>query len=70
MAIVQIDPPLPFVTTKGPGLAHFLIDPGIEHHLLWVIFLDADGSCWTVPNPEVKMAWNWTMGRRAPAKES
>jgi hypothetical protein len=31
---------------------------------LWVVFMDADGACWTVPNPEVRMTTNWTMGRR------
>jgi hypothetical protein len=29
-----------------------------------VVFLDADGACWTIPNPEVRMTNNWTMGRR------
>ena len=32
--------------------------------LLWVVFLDADGACWTVPNAEVRMSFNWTLGRR------
>jgi hypothetical protein len=26
--------------------------------------MDSDGACWTVPNPEVRMCFNWTMGRR------
>jgi hypothetical protein len=26
--------------------------------------MDADGACWTLPNPEVRMTANWTMGRR------
>jgi hypothetical protein len=32
--------------------------------LLWVVFMDADGACWTVPNYEVRMTYNWTLGRR------
>jgi hypothetical protein len=28
--------------------------------------MDADGACWTVPNSEVRMTFNWTMGRRKP----
>ena len=64
--IVQLDPPLPMTTPKGSGLAHFLIDYGAETHLMWVVFLDADGTCWTVPNPEIRMAPNWSMGRRPP----
>lgn len=64
--MLQLDPPLPMTTPKGAGLAHFVIDYGAETHLMWVVFLDADGSCWTVPNPEVRMATNWSMGRRPP----
>jgi hypothetical protein len=64
--ILQLDPPLPMTTPRGPGLAHFLIDYGPETHLHWVVFLDQDGACWTVPNPEVRMQANWTLGRRLP----
>ena len=53
-------------TSKGGGWAHFVIDYGPETALLWVVFMDADGACWTVPNPEVRMSFNWTMGRRKP----
>lgn len=64
--ITQLNPPLPLETSKGAGWAHFLIDYGPEGALLWVVFMDADGACWTVPNPEVRMSFNWTMGRRKP----
>jgi hypothetical protein len=39
---------------------------GPEATLLWVVFMDEDGACWTVPNAEVRMSYNWTMGRRKP----
>ena len=65
--ITQLNPPLPLKTAKGDGLAHFVIDYGPESHLMWVVFMDTDGACWTVPNPEVRMSANWTLGRR-PAK--
>lgn len=64
--ILQLDPPLPMSTPRGPGLAHFLIDYGPESHLMWVVFLQADGACWTVPNPEIRMESNWSLGRRLP----
>ena len=64
--LVQLNPPLPMETSKGGGWAHFVIDYGPETALLWVVFMDADGACWTVPNPEVRMSFNWTMGRRKP----
>jgi len=62
--ITQLNPPLPMETSKGGGWAHFLIDYRPESALLWVVFMDADGACWTVPNPEVRMSFNWTIGRR------
>ncbi len=64
--LVQLNPPLPLETSKGAGWAHFVIDYGPEAALLWVVFMDADGACWTVPNFEVRMSYNWTMGRRKP----
>jgi hypothetical protein len=62
--ILQLDPTLPLETPKGRGFAHFLIDYGTEHHLLWVVFLDATGECWTFPNPEIRLQSNPTMGVR------
>ena len=64
--ITQLNPPLPMETSKGGGWAHFVIDYGAETALLWVVFMDVDGACWTVPNPEVRMSFNWTIGRRKP----
>jgi len=62
--ITQLNPPLPLHTSKGDGLAHFVIDYGPETDLLWVVFMDKDGACWSVPNPEVRMKFNWSVGRR------
>ena len=61
--ILQLDPTIPLNTPKGKGFAHLLIDMGQEHHLLWVVFLDLSGECWTFPNPEVRLQPNVTMGR-------
>jgi hypothetical protein len=65
--LTQLNPPLPLETSKGPGWAHFVLDYGPESALLWVVFMDVDGACWTVPNFEVRMSYNWTLGRRKPA---
>ena len=62
--ITQLNPPLPLDTSKGSGLAHFVIDYGPEADLLWVVFMDSDGACWSVPNPDVRMHFNWSLGRR------
>lgn len=64
---VQLNAPLHMETPKGKGWAHFCIDYGPETHLLWVVFMDADGACWTVPNPEIRLSPNWSMGRRPTA---
>ncbi len=65
--LLQLDPPIPlFVVGRGPGLAHLIIDYGIEHDLICVCFMDADGSCWSVPNPEVRGRWNITAHRTKP----
>lgn len=64
--ITQLNPPLPLQTAKGTGWAHFVIDYGPEYDLVWVVFMDNDGACWSVPNPEVRMQFNWTLGRRKP----
>lgn len=64
--ITQLNPPLPLHTPKGAGWAHFVLDYGPEADLIWVVFLDADGACWSVPNPDVRMQFNWSLGRRPP----
>jgi hypothetical protein len=62
--MLQLNPPLPMETPKGRGWAHFVIDYGAEGDLLWAVFMNEDGACWVVPNHEVRMEWNWTLGRR------
>ena len=51
-------------TPKDPDLENFRIDTGPESHVMWVCFLDENGECWTVPNPEVRMQSNWSLHRR------
>lgn len=46
------------------------IDYGQEHHLIWVVALDATGEIWAVPNPEVRVQNNWTMGRSVKPAET
>lgn len=67
--LTQLNPTIPVeIADKGKGFAFAVIDYGQEHHLLWVVALDATGEIWTSPNPDVRVRDNWTMGRRsAPA---
>lgn len=51
------------VVGKGPGFALGVIDYGQEHNLIWVTAINETGEIWCAPNPKVRMASNWTMGR-------
>jgi hypothetical protein len=61
--IIQLNPPLPLDTPKGPGIAHFLIDYSIEDNLYWVVFITETGECWTFGNPDIRACKNITLGR-------
>lgn len=61
--ILQLEPPIPLLTPKGPALAVVLLDYGAEHHLMWVCIQDETGEIWTWPNTKVRGTANPTMGR-------
>lgn len=63
MKIKQLNPILPLITPKGNGYAHFLIDYGLQQNLMWVVFLDCNGQCWTFNNKQIRMQDNYTLGR-------
>ena len=62
--IIQLNPTIPMSTEKGKGHAIALIDYSEEHNLIWVIACNETGEIWAIPNPEVRMQKNWTLGRR------
>jgi hypothetical protein len=61
--IVRINPPIPLDTVRGKGYAHFLIDYSQEHDLIWVVFIDETGECWSCRNADIKLQKNFTLGR-------
>lgn len=61
--ITRIDPPLPITTPKGKAMAHFLIDYGIEHDLIWVCFQKETKECWSWRNKDIRADDNLTIGR-------
>ncbi|MEO8618210.1 MAG: hypothetical protein ABI412_02485 [Sphingomicrobium sp.] len=64
MAFTQLDPPVPLhVVDRGTGCAVAVIDYGPEFDLLWVVGMDDGGEIWCVPNPQVRLQANWSMGR-------
>lgn len=64
--MLQLRPTIPLLTPKGAGDAHFAIDDGAEHDLLWVVFLRESGECWTFQNQDVRLEGNLTLGREQP----
>lgn len=60
--MLQLKPTIWLDTPKGVGLAHFVIDYGEEHDLLWVVIDDATGEVWTWANPEVRGIKNVSLG--------
>lgn len=61
MTMLQLNPLIPVETPQGRGMAHLVIDYGPETHLLWTVFLDANGECWTFQNAQVRLQANPTM---------
>jgi hypothetical protein len=63
MNLLQLDPVIPVSTPKGNGMAHVLIDYGMEHDLIWVCFIDETGECWSFSNKFIRAQKNITIGR-------
>jgi hypothetical protein len=61
--IVQLNPTIPLITPKGKGFAHLVIDYSQEHDLMWVVFINESGECWTFKNSEVRIVDNLSLGR-------
>lgn len=66
--IVQLNPPIPVVTPMGKGVAHLVIDYGLESDLIWVVFLDDTSECWSFSNRSIKAQPNITVGRFKPTE--
>ena len=64
--MMQLNPPLPVDTPRGPAYAHLVIDYSQGHYVLFVCFLQENGECWVLPNRDVKLQQNVTMGVRLP----
>jgi hypothetical protein len=63
MNILQLDPSIPLMTPKGPGLAWLVIDYGPEHNIFWTVAIDGTGEIWTFANPDVRAQQNISVGR-------
>jgi len=63
MNILQLNPPIPLNTPKGPGIAWLVLDYGAEHNLMWTVAIDETGEIWTFCNAEVRAQKNISLGR-------
>ncbi len=59
--MLQLNPTIPVETPKGKGYALFVIDYSSEHHIIWIVALDATREVWGFSNPEIKVQSNYTM---------
>jgi hypothetical protein len=66
--ILQLNPAIPLETPKGKGFAHFIIDYSQEHEMIWIVFIDSTGECWSFRNPEIRLQRNMTFGRNITPK--
>ena len=64
--ILQLSPSIPVIVTSkenAKGLCHFLLDYGEEHHMIWGIIMDNGGEVWWIPNTDIRVQHNFSMGR-------
>lgn len=68
--ILQLNPPVPMDTPKGPGYAFLHTDYGIEYDDVWTVGLNESGEIWKFKNSEVRLQKNITFGRLVNDKHS
>lgn len=68
--ILQLNPPQPMDTPKGPGYAILHTDYGIDYDDVWTVAIDATGEIWKFMNHEVRAQKNITFGRLTNDKHS
>lgn len=62
--MLQLNPSLPvFVVGRGKGEAIGWLDYGKEDNLIWVVAMNDSGEVWCVPNPDIRLLTNYSIGR-------
>lgn len=72
---IQLDPPIPVTVTSGAlplgvkskcgrGWAYGWKDVGVDGHRLWIVVMDDTREVVDVPQPEILVDMNWSLGRR------
>lgn len=71
----RLNPPIPVSITSSSlpqgvrstarrGWAYAWRDVGEDGHRLWVVVMDDTGEVVDVPQPEIRVDMNWSLGRR------
>ncbi len=61
----QLNPSIPvLIVNKGTGEAIAVIDYSKEDDLIFVVALDDGGEVWCVPNKDIRLIKNYTIGRK------
>lgn len=66
MSVTARKLPTGLAAKSGRGWAYAWKDVGVDGHRLWVIVLDDTGEVVDVPQPEIRVDMNWSLGRRGP----
>lgn len=70
MTMLQLNPMIPvYIIDKGEGYAIAIIDYSQEHHIHFIVAINATGELWTVNNTKVRLQWNYSIGRIPMKKE-
>ena len=73
----QLNPPIPVCVTSvnlpegvraksRRAWCYAWKDCGIDGHRMWICVMDETGEVLDVPQPEVRVDWNWSYQRRPP----
>lgn len=64
--MLQLNPCIPVIVTSkdnAKGAAIGWLDYSENHDLIWLVVME-NCEVWAIPNPEIRLQKNWTMGRR------
>lgn len=61
--MLQLNPSIPVKTPKGTGECIAWLDYSKEDNLLWLVAMDDTGKCWLVPNQDISLLDNYSIGR-------
>lgn len=78
---LRLDPPIPVAITAenrpaglksafARGWCYGWHNVGVDGHRLWIVVMDDTGEVVDVPQPEIRVDMNWSLGRRAPDRPS